>query len=121
MQTKTFLYTVDCWLFEKSSVFTFEYQWNIEVFNFDQLSRHTSKVRLKSNVRTYRIFQTFFFRIIYDRTSRDMIYVGGDKGLFVRWYLVRETVIRFEFFYFIHSLLSSDCNRMDMIYNLVID
>ncbi|CAF0778709.1 unnamed protein product [Adineta steineri] len=32
-------------------------------------------------------------RIIYDRTtrSRDVIYVGGDKGLFVRWYLDRDS------------------------------
>ncbi|CAF3087081.1 unnamed protein product [Rotaria sp. Silwood2] len=30
-------------------------------------------------------------RIIYDKTARDIIYVGGDNGFFVRWYLVRET------------------------------
>ncbi|UJR31151.1 hypothetical protein I4U23_018658 [Adineta vaga] len=32
-------------------------------------------------------------RLIYDRTtrSRDVIYVGGDNGLFVRWYLIRES------------------------------
>jgi len=35
-------------------------------------------------------------RIIYDKTSRDIIYVGGDKGLFVRWYLVREIVNIFK-------------------------
>ncbi|CAF4622067.1 unnamed protein product [Rotaria sp. Silwood1] len=29
-------------------------------------------------------------RIIYDKTTRDIIYVGGDNGFFVRWYLVRE-------------------------------
>ncbi|CAF0980083.1 unnamed protein product [Rotaria sordida] len=29
-------------------------------------------------------------RIIYDKTSRDIIYVGGDNGFFVRWYLVQE-------------------------------
>ncbi|CAF5108117.1 unnamed protein product, partial [Rotaria magnacalcarata] len=29
-------------------------------------------------------------RIIYDKTTRDIIYVGGDKGFFVRWYLIRD-------------------------------
>jgi hypothetical protein len=52
-----------------------------------------------------------YFRIIYDKTSRDIIYVGGDKGLFVRWYLIRETVNKFQEEFFIFSCV----HRMDMI------
>ena len=57
------------------------------------------------------------FRIIYDKTTREYIYVGGDKGLFVRWNLVRDKVIYHkEFLQFFFSLI-----RMAMIYDWVID
>ena len=36
---------VDYRLFQKSFVFTFKQQWTFEVFNFNQLSRYTAKVK----------------------------------------------------------------------------
>lgn len=50
---------VDYRLFQKSFVFTFEQQWTFEVFNFNQLSRHASKVKGESVVEHVTDFNLF--------------------------------------------------------------
>ena len=58
------------------------------------------------------------FRIIHDKTTRDVIYVGGDNGLFVRWHIVRESVNELVSN---RSLRTRRSSRVRTTYALVID